>query len=424
MPPGAAGCALGAAAWCFLTGGIALGSWWAYYELGWGGFWFWDPVENASLLPWLTGTALLHSAIVVEKREALKVWTVLLAIGTFSLSLSGTFLVRSGILNSVHAFANDPARGIFILALLALVIGGSLLLFALRAPVLATVGHFCADLARGRVGAEQHPAVLDRRGGADRHDLSAVRRSARWRADQRWRAVLQRHGVAAGGAAVCRHVGRPGAAVEARGACARRCSRLWWAALAALAVGVARVAACQNLASAGVRRSGLADLRALAEIVERIRLFRMPLADSLARLGGACHARLLARPSPMPARRDDRRHRRHVARRAYDRRCCIRARACSWRATTGRCRSARRAGPNYTARVATIRVSRHGRPVAMFWRRRGGVYPVQQATTTETGSAPTCSATCTPCSARNGTVRRCCGCTRIRWRRGSGSALW
>ena len=128
--------------WCFLTCGIAMGSWWAYYELGWGGYWFWDPVENASLMPWLTGTALVHSAIVVEKRESLKIWTVLLAIGTFSLSLSGTFLVRSGILNSVHAFANDPARGIFILGLLGLVIGGSLLLFALRAPLLKSGGIF------------------------------------------------------------------------------------------------------------------------------------------------------------------------------------------------------------------------------------------------------------------------------------------
>jgi len=128
--------------WCFLTCGIALGSWWAYYELGWGGFWFWDPVENASLMPWLTGTALVHSAIVVEKRESLKIWTVLLAIGTFSLSLSGTFLVRSGILNSVHAFASDPARGIFILGLLALVIGGSLLLFAFRATKLRSGGVF------------------------------------------------------------------------------------------------------------------------------------------------------------------------------------------------------------------------------------------------------------------------------------------
>ncbi len=135
------------AAWCCLTCGIALGSWWSYYVLGWGGYWFWDPVENASLLPWLTGTALLHSAIVVEKREALKVWTVLLAIATFSLSLSGTFLVRSGILNSVHSFANDPARGVFILGLLGLVIGGALLLFALRAPALTPGGVF-APLSR------------------------------------------------------------------------------------------------------------------------------------------------------------------------------------------------------------------------------------------------------------------------------------
>ncbi|NHN84904.1 heme lyase CcmF/NrfE family subunit [Acetobacter musti] len=130
------------AAWAFLTCGIALGSWWSYYVLGWGGYWFWDPVENASLIPWLSGTALMHSAIVVEKREALKIWTVLLAIGTFSFSLSGTFLVRSGILNSVHAFAQDPARGIFILGLLGLVIGGSLVLFAWRAPSLTAGGLF------------------------------------------------------------------------------------------------------------------------------------------------------------------------------------------------------------------------------------------------------------------------------------------
>lgn len=135
------------AAWCFLTCGIALGSWWSYYVLGWGGYWFWDPVENASLIPWLTGTALVHSAIVVEKREGLKIWTVLLAIATFSFSLSGTFLVRSGILNSVHAFAQDPARGVFILALLAVVIGSSLMLFAWRAPSLVTGGLF-APLSR------------------------------------------------------------------------------------------------------------------------------------------------------------------------------------------------------------------------------------------------------------------------------------
>ena len=122
------------AAWAALTLGIALGSWWAYYILGWGGFWFWDPVENASLMPWLAGTALLHSAIVVEKRDALKSWTVLLAILAFSLSLLGTFLVRSGVLTSVHAFANDPTRGVFILIFLAVVVGTSLTLFAWRAP--------------------------------------------------------------------------------------------------------------------------------------------------------------------------------------------------------------------------------------------------------------------------------------------------
>jgi len=124
------------AAWGFLTVGIALGSWWAYYELGWGGFWFWDPVENASFMPWLVGTALLHSAIVVEKRDALKSWTILLAILTFALSLIGTFLVRSGVLTSVHSFAVDPERGIFILALLLIAIGGSLALYAWRAPAL------------------------------------------------------------------------------------------------------------------------------------------------------------------------------------------------------------------------------------------------------------------------------------------------
>ena len=121
-------------AWMFLTGGIALGSWWAYYELGWGGWWFWDPVENASFMPWLVGTALMHSLAVTEKRGAFKAWTVLLAIFAFSLSLLGTFLVRSGVLTSVHAFATDPTRGVFILAFLAVVVGGSLTIYAWRAP--------------------------------------------------------------------------------------------------------------------------------------------------------------------------------------------------------------------------------------------------------------------------------------------------
>ncbi|QRM28133.1 heme lyase CcmF/NrfE family subunit [Microvirga sp. VF16] len=129
-------------AWAFLTLGIAMGSYWAYYELGWGGWWFWDPVENASLMPWLAGTALLHSTVVMEKRDALKVWTILLAILTFSLSLLGTFLVRSGVLTSVHSFAVDPERGTFILGILILFIGGSLTLFASRAPMLKQGGLF------------------------------------------------------------------------------------------------------------------------------------------------------------------------------------------------------------------------------------------------------------------------------------------
>ncbi|RCW80274.1 heme lyase CcmF/NrfE family subunit [Paracoccus lutimaris] len=130
------------AAWVFLTIGIALGSWWAYYELGWGGFWFWDPVENASFMPWLVAAALLHSAIVVEKREVLKSWTILLAIMAFGFSLIGTFIVRSGIITSVHSFANDPERGVFILAILAFFVGGALLLFTFRAGSMQAKGVF------------------------------------------------------------------------------------------------------------------------------------------------------------------------------------------------------------------------------------------------------------------------------------------
>ncbi len=129
-------------AWAFLTIGIALGSWWAYYELGWGGWWFWDPVENASFMPWLVGTALIHSQAVTEKRGAFGNWTLLLALSAFSLSLLGTFLVRSGVLTSVHAFASDPTRGIFILAYLGVVVGGSLTLYAIRAPKMIQGGGF------------------------------------------------------------------------------------------------------------------------------------------------------------------------------------------------------------------------------------------------------------------------------------------
>jgi cytochrome c-type biogenesis protein CcmF len=274
------------ASWCLLTGGIALGSWWAYYELGWGGFWFWDPVENASLLPWLTGTALLHSAIVVEKREALKTWTVLLAIATFSLSLSGTFLVRSGILNSVHSFANDPTRGVFILGLLVIVIGGSLLLFAFRAPALGTVGVFapisregalvlnnvllcsiCAVVFTGTT----YPLFAELLFGAK---LSvgppyfnmtvlplcvplflamAIGPVMSWKRAAFWPAV----------------------------------QRLWWAALIALAVGaVSALGLGHGLAALAFGAAAWLIFGSLAELVERCRLFRIPFDQAMTRLGG------------------------------------------------------------------------------------------------------------------------------------------
>ena len=162
-------------AWGFLTLGIAMGSYWAYYTLGWGGFWFWDPVENASLMPWLAGTAFLHSVAVMEKRDALKVWTIFLAILAFSFSLLGTFLVRSGVLTSVHAFASDPRRGVFILA------DSRLLHRRLARPVRlaradAEAGrHVRADLARGRAGAQQPAPDHGLRDRAVRHALSARR---------------------------------------------------------------------------------------------------------------------------------------------------------------------------------------------------------------------------------------------------------
>ena len=274
------------ASWCLLTCGIALGSWWAYYELGWGGFWFWDPVENASLLPWLVGTALLHSAIVVEKREALKIWTVLLAIGAFSLSLSGTFLVRSGILNSVHSFANDPARGVFILALLGVVIGGSLLLFAFRAPVLAPGGLFApvsregalvlnnillCSIAAVVITGTIYPLVADIVFGA-KISVGAPFFDA---------TVLP----------LCipvflAMVLAPGLAWK-RARLLPAMMRLWWAALSALIVGiVAQIGLKQALPALAFAGAAWLIVGSLAEVVERVRLFRIPVADSWARLRG------------------------------------------------------------------------------------------------------------------------------------------
>ncbi|HUC16211.1 MAG TPA: heme lyase CcmF/NrfE family subunit [Acetobacteraceae bacterium] len=273
------------ASWCFLTCGIALGSWWAYYDLGWGGFWFWDPVENSSLLPWLTGTALLHSAIVVEKREALKTWTILLAIATFALSLCGTFLTRSGILNSVHAFANDPTRGLFILALLGLVVVPSLLLFALRAPVLSPSGIF---------------AILSREGGLVLNNILLCSIAAVVLTGTLYPPFANLIG------GVQLSVGAPffdstvlplaaplilamplGPMLSwKRATLGPALLRLWWAALAACVVGVIAALGWHGLAALGFAGSAWLILGAAADLGGRIRLFRVPLAESLSRLAG------------------------------------------------------------------------------------------------------------------------------------------
>lgn len=274
------------ASWALLTGGIALGSWWAYYELGWGGYWFWDPVENASLLPWLTGTALLHSAIVVEKREALKTWTVLLAIATFSLSLSGTFLVRSGILNSVHAFANDPARGVFILGLLGLVIGGALLLFALRAPALAPTGLF---------------APISREGALVLNNILLCSMAAVILTGTTYPLftdLLLGRKISVGppyfqltvlplAAPLLLAMGVGPVLPWKRAALGPALLRLWWAALAATVVGViAALGWRQGLPALAFAAAAWTVAGAFAEIVERTRLFRLPAITSLDRLRG------------------------------------------------------------------------------------------------------------------------------------------
>ena len=372
------------AAWSLLTGGIALGSWWAYYELGWGGFWFWDPVENASLLPWLSGTALLHSAIVVEKREALKIWTILLAIGTFSLSLCGTFLVRSGILNSVHSFANDPTRGVFILALLALVIGGSLLLFALRAPVMAATGIFapmsregalvlnnillcsiCAVVLTGTT----YPLFAELVFGAKLsvgppYFQSTVFPLAvplflamslgpvlPWKRAELWPALL----------------------------------KLWWAALIAAAVGVvAALGLRYGLAVAGLRRLRLADLSARSPSWSSARGCSARRSPRSARVWPRSRCRCGGRRSRIPAWAS--RSPASLGCRSRPARSSrsIRDRACNLPATTGRLLGLHdEQGPNYTARVADIRVTRGGHEVVTFHPSRR-VFTVQKTAVTDT----------------------------------------
>ncbi len=368
--------------WCFLTGGIALGSWWAYYELGWGGFWFWDPVENASLMPWLTGTALIHSAIVVEKREALKIWTVLLAIGTFSLSLSGTFLVRSGILNSVHAFANDPARGVFILALLGIVIGGSLLLFAFRASRLVSGGIFAPVSREGAlvlnniflcsifavvITGTMYPPFADLLLG-QKISVGAPFFNAT---------------VFPLAVPLCFAMSLGPVLSWKRAELRPALLRLWWAAVGAGIVGLLAAGRWAILPTLAFAASAWMILGALAELVHRVRLFQVPPRDSLARLRGlpraafgtalahagmgvtvagiagmslAVQAVLLVHPGESV----------HVA--GYD-----------WRLVS----LADEAGPNYIARVATIDVSHKGRPVVTLRPSRRS-FPIEQTTTTDT----------------------------------------
>jgi cytochrome c-type biogenesis protein CcmF len=273
-------------AWAALTLGIALGSWWAYYELGWGGWWFWDPVENASFMPWLIGTALLHSAIVAEKRDALKTWTVLLAILAFALSLIGTFLVRSGVLTSVHAFAVDPARGLFILLILIVAIGGSLALYAWRAPMLKTGGLFapisregmmvlnnlllttaCATVFLGTL----YPLFLDAVAGS-KISIGPPFFNATF--------------VPLTIPLVVAMAAGPMIAWK-RGDLAGALSRLWVAAVAAALVALLSMANYGvALAALGMALAAWASAGALVEVAERIRLFRAPLADSWRRAAG------------------------------------------------------------------------------------------------------------------------------------------
>lgn len=274
-------------AWTSLTMGIAMGSWWAYYELGWGGWWMWDPVENASLLPWLAGTALLHSAIVVEKRDALKTWTILLAILTFSLSLLGTFLVRSGVLTSVHAFAVDPQRGVAVLGLLILATGGGLLLFALRAHALKIGGLFAPLSREGALVLNNlllsvsaavvligtlMPLLLDAFG----HKISVG--APYYNFITPFLTIPLILVMALGPFMPWKRADLPGVL-----------SRMWVVALLTLvsvmlALWLAGVKPVMALV--GIAMAAWAGFGAIWEVAERVKLFRVPLADSLSRARG------------------------------------------------------------------------------------------------------------------------------------------
>jgi cytochrome c-type biogenesis protein CcmF len=269
--------------WCFLTSGIALGSWWSYYTLGWGGYWFWDPVENAALLPWLTGTALLHCAIVVEKREALKAWTVLLAIATFSLSLSGTFLVRSGILNSVHSFAAAPDQGLFILGLLGLTIGGSLLLFAIRAPVLAAAGMF-APLSRESALVVNNIFLCSIAAVVFTGTLYPPFANLLFGIQLSVGAPFFNQTVLPLTAPLILAMAIGPLLPWKRALLAPALQRIWPVAAVAALVFISVTAERHVIAALGLAGGTWVVLAALSDIAERLRLFRIPFRDSLGRL--------------------------------------------------------------------------------------------------------------------------------------------
>jgi cytochrome c-type biogenesis protein CcmF len=373
------------AAWTSLTAGITLGSWWAYYELGWGGWWYWDPVENASFMPWLAGTALLHSAIVVEKRDALKSWTILLAIITFGLSLMGTFLVRSGVLTSVHAFAVDPERGLFILGLLIVAIGGALILYALRAPSMKLGGMFQPVSREGGLVMNNlllsvatatvfigtlYPLFLDATTG-EKVSVGPPFFNAAFVPVMMPLILL----VAVGPMLAWKRGDLPGAM-----------ARLWTAALISTAIGVfvwSRQSGAAFGPIIGFAFAGWLAGGAITEWAERIALFRGPLSASLSRLAGlprSAHGMTLA----------------HLGLAIF---ICGAVADSFWReevvvnAKPGETVSIagfdltlekmeRTQGPNYQTETALLRVTRDGAEVTML-RPERRFYPVQQMPTTE-----------------------------------------
>ena len=369
-------------AWGFLTLGIALGSWWAYYELGWGGYWFWDPVENASLLPWLVGAALLHSAIVVEKRDALKIWTVLLAILAFAMSLLGTFLVRSGVLNSVHAFANDPTRGVFILALLMIYVAGAFAIFAWRAQKLAPTGIF---------------APISREGALVLNNLLLCSIAAVVLAGTLWPMfadILTGAKISVGPPffnsataplAIPLVLAMPVGAMLPwkRGDVWGALQRLWWAAVAALAIGFLYMVALGYPVwpAIGMALAAWLIVGATADIADRIALFRRPAqawqrAKGLPRAAwGAAiaHAGMgvtIAGVAGMGVATDT-----LVALKAGE---STRLAGYEWRMEG----VADVTGPNYTARRATVTVLQDGAVVTVLQPERR-TFQVDRQTTTE-----------------------------------------